>query len=190
MVDTVSNAETLRFLTDFRRKAKTYGSILNAQTRAQAESSPHFALTLQREIAMVRMHIDWRRRLSKPSNPKRRKSSNVRNVRNTGVSDSILYAATRNRPQKTQIPTTQIRRRQPESAERRIHHMRPNKLREILNGGQPSLATHIHTVWPSVVELVGHTGRYDYVEFVGEYGPYDLHDLDNLGRPPNFTTSA
>ena len=59
MEDTVSNAETLRFLTDFRRKAKTYGSILNAQTRAQAESSPHFALTLQREIAMVRMHIDW-----------------------------------------------------------------------------------------------------------------------------------
>ncbi len=60
--------------------------------------------------------------------------------------------------------------------------MRPNKLRQILKDGKPSLATHIHTVWPSVVELVGHTGRYDYVEFVGEYGPYDLHDLDNLGR--------
>ena len=25
-------------------------------------------------------------------------------------------------------------------------------------------------------------GLYDYVEFVGEYGPYDLHDLDNLAR--------
>src|SRR5256712_6362954 len=23
---------------------------------------------------------------------------------------------------------------------------------------------------------------YDYVEFVGEYGPFDLHDLDNLAR--------
>jgi 4-hydroxy-2-oxoheptanedioate aldolase len=30
------------------------------------------------------------------------------------------------------------------------------------------------------VEAIGHTGLYDYVEFVGEYGPFDLHDLDNL----------
>lgn len=59
MEDTASNEETLRFLTDFRRKAKTYGSILNAQTRVQAESSPHLALSLQREIAMVKMHIEW-----------------------------------------------------------------------------------------------------------------------------------
>jgi hypothetical protein len=33
-----------------------------------------------------------------------------------------------------------------------------------------------------VVEAIGHTGLYDYVEFVGEYGPFDLHDLDNLAR--------
>jgi len=60
--------------------------------------------------------------------------------------------------------------------------MRPNKLRELLKAGQPTLATHIHTTWPSVVEAIGCTGLYDYVEFVGEYGPYDLHDLDNLCR--------
>jgi 4-hydroxy-2-oxoheptanedioate aldolase len=60
--------------------------------------------------------------------------------------------------------------------------MRPNKLRELLKAGKPTLGTHIHTTWPSIVEAVGHTGRYDYVEFVGEYGPYDLHDLDNLCR--------
>lgn len=59
MEDTVSSVETLRFLTDFRRKAKAYANILNAQTRVQDESSPHFALSLQREITMVRMHIDW-----------------------------------------------------------------------------------------------------------------------------------
>ena len=59
MEDTVSSAETLQFLTDFRRKAKTYASILNSQTRVQSESSPHFALALQREIAMVEMHIEW-----------------------------------------------------------------------------------------------------------------------------------
>jgi 2-keto-3-deoxy-L-rhamnonate aldolase RhmA len=60
--------------------------------------------------------------------------------------------------------------------------MRPNKFRDLLKAGKPTLATHIHTTWPSVVEAIGHTGLYDYVEFVGEYGPYDLHDLDNLCR--------
>ena len=29
---------------------------------------------------------------------------------------------------------------------------------------------------------MGHTGLYDYVEFVAEYAPFDLHDLDNLCR--------
>jgi 2-keto-3-deoxy-L-rhamnonate aldolase RhmA len=60
--------------------------------------------------------------------------------------------------------------------------MRINKFREKLNAGSPTLGTHIHTTWPSMVEAVGHAGMYDYVEFVGEYGPFDLHDLDNLAR--------
>jgi len=60
--------------------------------------------------------------------------------------------------------------------------MRSNKLRELLKADKPTLATHIHTTWPSVIEAIGHTGVYDYVEFVGEYGPYDLHDLDNMCR--------
>ena len=66
--------------------------------------------------------------------------------------------------------------------------MRPNKLRELLKAGQPTLA-HIHTTWPSVVEAIGCTGLYDYVEFVGEYGPYDLHDLDNLCRAAVYNMS-
>ncbi|MCL4859678.1 MAG: hypothetical protein KJZ93_09750 [Caldilineaceae bacterium] len=60
--------------------------------------------------------------------------------------------------------------------------MRPNKLRQLLQEGKPSISTHIHATWPSILEAIGHTGLYDYVEFVAEYGPYDLHDLDNLGR--------
>lgn len=60
--------------------------------------------------------------------------------------------------------------------------MRTNTIREKLNSGAPTLGTHIHATWPSVVELIGHTGLYDYVEFVAEYGPYNLHDLDNLCR--------
>jgi len=32
--------------------------------------------------------------------------------------------------------------------------MRPNKLRELLESNKPTLSTHIHTTWPSVVEAV------------------------------------
>jgi 4-hydroxy-2-oxoheptanedioate aldolase len=60
--------------------------------------------------------------------------------------------------------------------------MRSNKLRELLNADKPTLGTHVHSTWPSVIEAVGHTGVYDYVEFVAEYGPFTLHDFDNLCR--------
>jgi 2-keto-3-deoxy-L-rhamnonate aldolase RhmA len=60
--------------------------------------------------------------------------------------------------------------------------MRPNRLRELLTADQPSLGTHLHSSWPSIVELVGHSRMFDYVEFVAEYAPYDLYALENLGR--------
>lgn len=60
--------------------------------------------------------------------------------------------------------------------------MRRNRLRELLKADQPSLGTHIHLSWPTVVELVGHSGMFDYIEFVGEYAPYDLYALENIGR--------
>ena len=60
--------------------------------------------------------------------------------------------------------------------------MKPNVLRQKLESGEPTVSTHIHSTWPSVIEAVGHAGVYDYVEFVAEYGPSDLHDLDNMAR--------
>ncbi len=60
--------------------------------------------------------------------------------------------------------------------------MRRNRLRELLDADQPTLGTHIHSSWPTTIELVGHSGMFDYVEFVGEYAPYDLYALENLGR--------
>ena len=60
--------------------------------------------------------------------------------------------------------------------------MRPNRLRELLKADQPSLGTHLHLSWPGIVELVGHSGMFDYVEFVAEYAPYDLYELENLAR--------
>jgi 2-keto-3-deoxy-L-rhamnonate aldolase RhmA len=63
-----------------------------------------------------------------------------------------------------------------------LEHMRQNKIREILRSGRPTMATHLLSAWPSIVEVVGHTGKYDYVEFVAEYTPYDLFALENLCR--------
>jgi 4-hydroxy-2-oxoheptanedioate aldolase len=60
--------------------------------------------------------------------------------------------------------------------------MRPNKLRALLNAGQPTLGTHVLSTWPTLVELVGIAGNYDYVEFTAEYAPFGMSDLDNLGR--------
>jgi 4-hydroxy-2-oxoheptanedioate aldolase len=60
--------------------------------------------------------------------------------------------------------------------------MRRNRLRERLAAGEPTLGTHVLSTWPTLIELIGQTGHYDYVEFTAEYGPFDLHDLDNMGR--------
>ena len=60
--------------------------------------------------------------------------------------------------------------------------MKANKIREKLNSGESTVGTHILSSWAAVVEAIGHTGLYDYVEFVAEYGSFDLHDLDNLCR--------
>ena len=60
--------------------------------------------------------------------------------------------------------------------------MRHNRLRELLDADLPSLGTHLHSSWPSITELVGHSGMFDYVEFVAEYAPYDLYALENIGR--------
>ena len=60
--------------------------------------------------------------------------------------------------------------------------MRRNRLRELLEQDRPSLGTHVHSSWPTIIELVGHSGMFDYVEFVAEYAPYDLYALENMGR--------
>ena len=60
--------------------------------------------------------------------------------------------------------------------------MRPNRLRKLLTAGKPTLGTHLFNLWPSVVEVVGHSGLFDYVEFVAEYAPYDLFGLDDFCR--------
>ncbi|HVC33768.1 MAG TPA: aldolase/citrate lyase family protein [Chloroflexota bacterium] len=69
--------------------------------------------------------------------------------------------------------------------------MRENRLRTLLSEGKPSLGTRLQSTWPTITELVGRSEKFDYVEFLAEYAPYDLYALDNLGRAidlfPNFT---
>jgi 4-hydroxy-2-oxoheptanedioate aldolase len=60
--------------------------------------------------------------------------------------------------------------------------MKPNKLRKLLQANQPSLGTRLHSIWPATVEALGHTGMFDYVEFLAEYAPFDLFALDNFCR--------
>jgi 4-hydroxy-2-oxoheptanedioate aldolase len=60
--------------------------------------------------------------------------------------------------------------------------MRRNRLRELLKNDQPTLGTRILSSWPTIIELVGHSGMFDYVEFCGEYAPYDHEALENMGR--------
>ena len=55
--------------------------------------------------------------------------------------------------------------------------MRHNRLRALLNANKPSIGTHLLSTWPTLVELVGQTGHFDYVEFTAEYSPFTMHDL-------------
>ncbi|MCJ7703787.1 MAG: aldolase/citrate lyase family protein [Anaerolineales bacterium] len=60
--------------------------------------------------------------------------------------------------------------------------MKPNKLRTLLEADRPTLGTRVHSTWPATVEALGHTGMFDYVEFLAEYAPFDLFALDNFCR--------
>lgn len=60
--------------------------------------------------------------------------------------------------------------------------MRRNRLRQLLDEGMPTVGTHVVIPWPGIVEVIGQTGAFDYIEYVGEYSPFSLELLDDLGR--------
>jgi len=68
---------------------------------------------------------------------------------------------------------------------------RENHFRKLLREGKPTLGTRLQSAWPTATEIVGRSGKFDYVEFLAEYAPYDLHALDNMARAielyPNFS---
>ena len=60
--------------------------------------------------------------------------------------------------------------------------MKKNRLRELLNEGKPTLGTHVISPWPGTVEVIGYSGAFDYIEYVGEYSSFSLEQMDNFGR--------
>lgn len=59
---------------------------------------------------------------------------------------------------------------------------RPNTIRELLKAGKPTLATRINSTWPLITEIVGKTGKFNYVEFLAEYAPINQDDMANIVR--------
>ena len=60
--------------------------------------------------------------------------------------------------------------------------MKPNPLRQKLNARHPTVGTRVYNILPSIVELIGKTETYDYVEFLAEEAPYELAALNNFCR--------
>jgi len=67
--------------------------------------------------------------------------------------------------------------------------MRPNRLRQLLKEGKPTLGTHLICPWPGLVEIVGQSGAFDYIEFVGEYAPWSLEQMDDWARAADLFPS-
>ncbi len=60
--------------------------------------------------------------------------------------------------------------------------MKDDVLRKLLKQGKPTLGVHLVSPWPGMVEVVGHTGVFDYIEYVGEYSSFSLEQMDDFGR--------
>lgn len=58
--------------------------------------------------------------------------------------------------------------------------MKDNKIRSLLNAGKSTICTRLISTQSCFVEALASTGNYDYVEFLGEYAPYDLFQLQNF----------
>ncbi len=62
-----------------------------------------------------------------------------------------------------------------------------NRLRQLLRDGKPTIGTHYSCTWPDLVEIIGNSQQFDYAEFTGQYGPYNIPDLEHLARACELT---
>ena len=54
-------------------------------------------------------------------------------------------------------------------------------MRELMDQGKPTMGTHLQSMWPGYVEIIGQTGMFDYIEFFGTDAAYNLFSLDEIG---------
>lgn len=57
-----------------------------------------------------------------------------------------------------------------------------NKLRRLLKEGKATVNTRIWSTWPTTAEAAATCGGFDYLEFVAEYAPFTLPELENFVR--------
>ncbi len=60
--------------------------------------------------------------------------------------------------------------------------MRRNVMRELLKAGKPTFSTRMITTSPQIVEIIGHSGAFDFIELLGEYASWTVTDLENFSR--------
>jgi len=60
--------------------------------------------------------------------------------------------------------------------------MKKNVLRDLLKAGKPTIGTHVVCPWPGIIEIIGKSGAFDYIEYVGEYSPFSIDGMENIGR--------
>ncbi|MBV9577931.1 MAG: 2,4-dihydroxyhept-2-ene-1,7-dioic acid aldolase, partial [Chloroflexi bacterium] len=44
--------------------------------------------------------------------------------------------------------------------------MRENRLRTLIDEGKPTFGTRVQSSWPTIIEIVGRSQNFDYVEFL------------------------
>ena len=57
-----------------------------------------------------------------------------------------------------------------------------NKIRKLLKEGKSTVNTRIWSTWPTTAEAAAVCGGFDYLEFLAEYAPYTLPELENFVR--------
>lgn len=57
-----------------------------------------------------------------------------------------------------------------------------NKIRKLLKDGKATVNTRIWNIWPTTAEAAAICGGFDYLEFLAEYAPYTLPQLENFVR--------
>lgn len=60
--------------------------------------------------------------------------------------------------------------------------IKENKIRRLLQENKPTVNTRIWSTWPTTAESAADSGSFDYLEFLAEYAPYTLPQLENFVR--------